>query len=95
MDLDDQAVRARGGRGEGHRRDEIGAAGGMARVDDHGKVRQLLQNRHGAYVKDVSGVRLEPADAALAEDDLLVAARHDVFGAHQKLLERAHQSALQ
>ena len=35
---------------------------------------------------------LEGADAALAEDDVLVAARHDVLGAHQKLLDACWRS---
>ena len=46
-------------------------------------------------VERVAGVIVERADAALAEDDLLVAAGHDVLGAHQQLLERVGQAALE
>ena len=46
-----------------------------------------MQHRHGRQVEGVAGVGLKGADAALAEDDLLVAAGHDVFGAHQQLLD--------
>ncbi len=35
------------------------------------------------------------ADAAFAQDNLFVAARHDVFGAHQQLLNGAGQAALE
>ena len=58
-------------------------------------MRQLVQHRHGRKVERVAGVIVERADAALAEDDLLVAAGHDVFRAHQQLFERVGQAALE
>ena len=95
MHLDDEAVRAAGRRGERHRLDEAGNAGRMARVNNDGQVRQLLEHGHGREVERVAGVIVERADAALAEDDLLIAAGHDVLGAHEQLLERAGEAALE
>ena len=47
---------------------------------------QLAQHGDGRQVQGVAGVGLKGADTPLAEDDVLVAAGHDVFGAHQPLL---------
>ena len=58
-------------------------------------MRQLLEHGHGREVERVARVVVKRADAALAEDDLLVAAGHDVLGAHEQLLERAGQTALE
>ncbi len=38
---------------------------------------------------------LEGADPAFAEDDVLVAAAHDVFGRHQQLVDRVGKAALE
>ncbi len=95
MHLDDEAVRAARGGGQRHGRNEAVDAGGVARVDNDRQVRQLVQHGHGREVERVAGVVAEGADAALAEDDLLVAAGHDVFRAHQQLLERVGQAALE
>ena len=67
----------------------------MARIDDDRQVRQLMEHRHGGKIERVSRIIVKRADAALAEDDLLVAARHDVLGAHQQLLERSGETALE
>lgn len=67
----------------------------MARVDDDRQVRQFLEHGHRREVERIARVVVKRADAALAEDDLLVAAGHDVLGAHEQLLERAGQAALE
>ena len=46
-------------------------------------------------VERVAHRRLERADAALAENDVLVAARHDVLGAHKEFLQRRGHATLQ
>ena len=58
----------------------------MAGVDDDGQVGQPAQHGDAGQVQGVAGVALEGADAPLAEDHVLVAAGHDVLGAHQPLL---------
>ena len=66
--------------------------GGVARVDDDRQVRELLEHRHRHQVEREAVGGLERADAALAEDDLLVALLEDVLGRHQQLLERARRA---
>ena len=93
--LDDDPVRSgRGGR-ERQRQHEVAAPGGVARVDHHGQVRELLEHRHGHDVEREARRRLERADPALAEDHVLVALLEDVLRRHQQLLERRRQAALQ
>ena len=94
MHLDDEAVRADGRRGHRKRLHKPVDAARVARIDDDRQVREALQNRHSRNIKRVARERLIRADAALAEDDALVAAGHDVLGAHQKLLDRVREAAL-
>ena len=54
-----------------------------------------MQHRYGGEVERVAGVVVERADAALTEDDVLVAAGHDVLRTHQQLLERVGKAALE
>ena len=58
-------------------------------------MRQLVQHRDGCQIERVSGVIVKRADAALAENDIVVAAGHDIFRAHQQLLERVGKPALE
>ena len=94
VDLHDQAVGARRGGGHGHRLDQVAAAGGVAGVDDHRQVRQLLEHRHRHQVEREPVGGLERADAALAQDHVAVALLEHVLGGHQQLLERGAQAAL-
>src|SRR4051812_7199982 len=94
-DLDDDAVRADRGGGSAERLDEAAVAGGVARVDDHRKVGVELQPRHRAEIEREARRGLERADAALAEDDVLVALLQDVVGGLEELVERAAEAALE
>ena len=68
----------------------------MARVDDDRQMGQLRCSiGTAARSERVAGVVVKRADAALAEDDLLVAAGHDVFRAHQQLFDGVGQAALE
>ena len=77
------------------RLDEPPVARRVARVDDHRQVRVQLQPRHGAEVEREARRGLERADAALAQDHVLVALLQDVVGGHQQLVERGGQPALE
>ena len=57
-------------------------------------MRELFDNRNCRNVEGVSGVGLIGADSALAHNNLVVAACHDVLGTHQPFLNRRAQSAL-
>ena len=67
----------------------------MARVHHHRQVGQLLELGHRGQIQRVSCIGFKGTDAPLAEDDLLVAAGHDVLGAHEQLLEGVGKAALQ
>ena len=66
----------------------------MAWVDDDRQVGELFNHRHRGQVEGVAGLGLKGADAALAEDDILVAACHDVLGTHQPFLDGVGKAAL-
>ena len=87
--FDDQAVGPGGDGGPAHGRHEVRVAGAVRGVDHHRQVRHFVQGRHGRQRQRVADVFLEGADAALAEDDLLVAGVDDVLGRQQQLLQRA------
>ena len=89
------AVGTAGGRGERHGLNVAGVAGGVAGVGDDGQVRQVVQHRHGVEVEGVAGAGLEGADAALAQDDVVVALAHYVLGGHEQLIDRAGHAALE
>src|SRR5262245_61560231 len=92
--LDDQAVGAGGHRGAGHRRHHVAPSGAVARVGDDRQVAELADDRDRRDVEGVARRRLEGADAALAEDDVVVAAAQHVLGRQQPLLDRRRDAAL-
>ena len=67
---------------------ELAPPGRVARVDDHGQVRALLEHRHGREVERVPRRALERADAALAQRHVVVALAEDVLGGEQQLVDR-------
>src|SRR5438876_3419695 len=93
--LDHQPVRARGDPCQRHGGHKGTPAGSVARVDDHGKVAQLLDERHRVEVQGIAGVGLEGPDAALAEDDLVVALAEDVLSGEQPFLDRRRHTPLE
>src|SRR5574341_1563686 len=95
VDLDQQPVGTRGDRGSGHRRHEVPPPRGMAGVHHHRQMRQFLNQRHRGQVERVAHLRLEGPDAPLAQDHLVIAARHDVFRGQQKFFDRCGQPALE
>ena len=87
MDLDDESIAAARDRGQAHRRHERRDAGAVAGIDDDGQVSSLLQVRDRCEWQSEPRVRLERADAAFSEHDLLVALIEDVFRRQQKLFD--------
>ena len=67
----------------------------MGRIDDHRQMAEPLDCLHRREIERVSGIGFKRADAALAEDDVRVARRHDVFRAHQPFADRRGQAALE
>jgi len=94
MHLDHQPVCAGGGGCQRQRLHQVGMPGGMGRIHHHGQMRFHLDERNRRNIQRVAGVCLKRADAPLAEDDALVAPGHDIFGAHEQLLQGVGQAAL-
>ena len=95
MHFDDQAVGADRHPGARERGNQAALARRMAGIENHRQVRQLVQHR---YRRDVAGVArggFEGADAALAQNHVGVAVRHDVLRRHQQFLDRGAHAALQ
>jgi hypothetical protein len=90
-----QTVRTGSHGGDHHRLYQIGLAGGVAGVYHDGQMGLFVDDGHSGKIQRVAGVLFKGADAALAEDDLLVAACHDVLGAHDPLLDGVAQAALE
>src|SRR5207248_1294639 len=58
-------------------------------------MRELVNYGNRRDIERVAGVGLKGANAALAEDHVVVAARHDVFGREQQLFQGRRDAALQ
>ena len=82
MHFDDQSVGADRDARAGERRDQAALAGGVARIENHRQVRQLIQRRDGRDVAGVSGDGFKRPDAALAQDHVRIAVGDNVFGRH-------------
>src|ERR1035437_398099 len=70
-------------------------AGGVARVENHRQMRELVQHRNGRDIASIAGSRFKGPYAALAENYIGVAVGHDVLGRHQQLLDGGTHAALQ
>src|SRR5437870_4948316 len=95
VDFEQQTVRARGNRRAGHGRNLVAPAGPVRRVGQNGQVRKLLDYGNSGDIQSVARGRFKGADSALAEDHVVVAAGHDVFGAEQPFLDGGRHTALQ
>ena len=95
VDLHFQTIGTGGHGSDHHGLDQIGLAGGVAGVHDDGQVGLFVDDGHCREIEGVAGVLLEGTDAALAQNDLLVAAGHDILSAHDPLLDGVAQAALE
>src|SRR6516164_43669 len=91
MYLDKDAVRTDSNRSAGERKYLGTLASPVAGIDEDGQVTQALHRGNDAQIEGVAGVVGERTHAALAEDYLVVALAHHVFGCHQEFFEgRGH-----
>src|SRR5690348_11383865 len=58
-------------------------------------MRNPANRRYTSEIECVAGVLSESPNAALAQDDVVVALRHDVFGCEQPFFECCSHSSLQ
>ena len=95
MHFHEQTVRARRHRRARHRRHLIAASGAMRRIGHHRQVRKLFHHRNRGHVERIARVGFEGADAALAQNHFVIAARKNVFGGEQQFLNGRGLAALQ
>jgi len=83
VDFDHEPVRTRGYGGPGHGAHFFTDARGMARIDDHGKVGQLLDYGYSRKIQSISGIGLEGPDASFTKNNLVIAFGQNIFGGHE------------
>ena len=93
--LHQQPVGAGGHGSARHRRHQIAAAGAVRGIADDRQMRELLHHRNRRDIHRVARVGFESADAALAQNDFVVAAGEDVFGGEQQFFDGGGDAALQ
>src|SRR5580704_12545496 len=95
MDFDKQAVGACRDSGPSHWRDFVTASRPVRGIGDNRQVRELFDYRNGGDIERVAEVIFERADAALAEDDVVISAGENVFGAEEKLFDGSGHAPLE
>ena len=78
-----------------HGRDFVAPPGAVRGISGHGQVRQLFDDGDRRNIQRVARISFKSADAALAQNHLVVAARHDVLGGKQQLFQRGRDAALE
>ena len=94
MHFDQQPVGARGHGSPGHGQHAVAASRSVAGVNQNGQMAHPLQRRNNAQVEGVACMVREGAYAALAQNHLVVALAHHVFGGHEELFEGGAEPAL-
>src|SRR5208337_2041223 len=95
MHFDDETIGSHGDGGAGHSRDQALLPGSVGRIGDHGQVREIAGESYGRQVDGVAHLGFESLNAALAENDLLVASRQQILGGEQPLFHRRGGASLQ
>ena len=95
MDLYHDAVSAGSSCRGSHGGHEAGFSGGVAGIYHHRQVGHLVQDGYGGNIQGIAGAGLEGTNAPLAEDNVFVALAHNIFRAHQKLLQCVGKTPLE
>src|SRR5690242_12640776 len=95
MDLYEQAVGANRDGGAGKRQNFVAFASAVAGIDEDRQVAALLNGGDDGEVERVAGEIGERSNAALTENDAVIAFGQDVFGGHQEFVERGGHTAFQ
>ena len=64
-------------------------------IENYRKMRELFETQRAAEIADVARVRIEAADATLAEHDIRIAFNENVLRGEQQLVERCRWPALE
>ena len=95
VDFDEEAIAADGYGGAGERENFVAFAGAVAGIDHDGEMAAFFDGGYDGEVEGVAGKIGKGAHAALAEDDVVIAFAHHVFGGHQEFIERGGHATLQ
>jgi len=95
MHLHHDSIGADGDAGSSQRDHLLATSGPMTGIHNDREMAQTLHGRHNREIQRVAGMLRKRAHAALAEDDIVVAFGHDVFGGQKQLLQRRRHPALQ
>src|ERR1019366_8797817 len=95
MDFDHQAVGAGGYGGPRHGSHDVAAAGGVRRGGENRQVGQVLDPRDGGEIQGIARVGFEGADAAFAENNVVIAAGQYVLGGEQEFLDAGSDAPFQ
>src|SRR6516162_433402 len=74
---------------------EVGSPTSLTWVDDDGEVRFLFGDRNGCQIQRVTRISLKRSYASLAEQDVWIALRKNIFGGQEPFLDPFAHSALQ
>ena len=85
--LDHQTICARGNGGTGHRTHLFADAGGVARIDDHGQMGQVLDHRNGRKVQGVTRIGFKGANPSLTKHNMVISFRKDIFCRHKPFFD--------
>jgi hypothetical protein len=95
VDFDQEAIGSDGDGGAGEGENFVALAGAVAGIDEDREVTAFFDGGNDGEVEGVARKIGEGADAALAEHDVIVAFGEDIFGGHQKLVERGRHAAFE
>lgn len=95
MDLDQDAVCTRGGRGQSHWRYEVTHARAVVRIHKHRQMSQLLKLAYRREIKGVACSGLKSPDAPFAENDVPIAFADDILCGHQYILNGCGHTPLE
>lgn len=93
--FDEEAIYSQCDTGSGEVRHTIGVAHGMAGIEDHGEVAMRLEVGNPTEIEGETGLGLEGADTAFAEDDLVISTGEDKFRCLEEFLEGGTESTLE
>ena len=94
MDFDEEAIGADGDSGARERQNFVPFAGAVAGIDKDGEMAALFYGRHDGEVEGVARKIRERSNATLAEHHVVIALGEDVFGGHEKFVQRGGHAAL-
>ena len=95
VDFDHETICSDCHGGPSERRDHVRIPAGVRRIDDHRQMRNATNGWHGGQIERVTRVLGKRAHTSLAQDHIVIAFRHNVFGREQPFLKRCSHSALQ